>query len=151
MQTARTRRHATRTQHVLRQPSVLLKRDRQSLRASLLRSNQLLRACLANQLLLRRRRASNFQQRDRIGLSDGREPRVSSSHVALPVRVLGNVGGGNGDGVVVCAGVDAAWWWVAELRVQGDTRGALGVDREEPVDEAINTPRLDRVFLHMYD
>ena len=81
-------------------------------------------------------------------MGNGREPGVSSSHITLPVRVLGDVGGRDSDGVIVRVGVEAAWGWVAELRVHGDTRRALGVEGEQPIDGGIDTSGLDSVFLH---
>lgn len=141
------RGHASRAQDILCQPGVPLERNSQTLDTLLLRSNELLGSGLANQLLLRRRSASNLEQCNRVGLGDGRELGVVSSHITLPVRVLGNVCGGDGDRVVVCVGIEATGGRVAELRVHGDTGGALGVEREQPVDRGIDACRLDRVFL----
>lgn len=148
MQRRRQRRHTPRTQHISCKPNIPLKRHRQPPHTFLLGRNQLLCARLANQLLLRRRCASNLQQRHRIGLCDGGEPGVPPSHVTLPVWILGDVGGRDGDGIVVGVGVEGAWRWVAELRVHGDTGRSLGVERENAVDEAIEARRLDCVFLH---
>lgn len=150
MQTARHWGQATGAEDILCETSVLLECDSESLCALLLRRHQRLGACLANQLLLRRCCASDLEQRNCIRLGDGREPGVAPAHVALPVRVLGDVGGRDSDGVVVGHGVIGTGGWVAELRVQRDTRGALGVEGKQPVDRGINSSRLNSVFLHAH-
>lgn len=149
MQTAWQRRHATRAEHILCQTSVGLKCNSQALCALLLRSNELLGSSLTDQLLLGRGGAADLEQRNSVGLGDGREPGVLSSDITLPVGVLGDVGGGKGYWIVVGSRVEAAGGRVAELRVHGDTGRALGVQREEPVDRRIDAGRLDCVLLYM--
>lgn len=145
----RHRWHAARAKHILCQAGVSLKCNSQPLGTLHLRSNELLGSSLAYQLLLRGRSAANLKQRNSIGLGDGRQPGISSSDVALPVWVFGDVAGRNCDGIVVGGRVEATGGRVAELWVHGDTGRAVGVESEQPVDGRIYTGGLYCVLLYV--
>lgn len=119
-------------------------------RPLLLRSDQLLTPRLAHQLPLRRARAAHAQQRHRVCLADERQLRVRAPRVPPPVRVLGDVARGDGDGVREGEGVVGARRRVAELRVQGHAVGARGVDGEEAADALVDARGLDGVLLRVF-
>lgn len=73
--------------------------------------------------------------------------RVVAPGVALPVRVVGDVSRGVGDGVVVRQRVEGTRGRVAVVGVQGHAVGAVGVDGESAADAVPDADGLDGVFL----
>jgi hypothetical protein len=108
---------------------------------------QCLPSRVTNKLLLGFLRAADAQQADHIALGHYAEPRIRTARVAFPVRVVGEVGRGECDGVVVLQRVEGARCWIAELRVERDAIRARGVDGEESADAFPDASGLNSVFL----
>lgn len=72
---------------------------------------------------------------------------VAAACIALEVWVLGNVAGGDGDGVDEGEGLVGTGRGVAELRVERDAVAAGGVDGEGAADALPDAGRLNCVFL----
>ena len=90
---------------------------------------------------------AELEQTYHIRLRDGAQSWIPSPRIALPVRVLRQIGRGEGDGVVVGIRVLRAGRRVAELGVQRHAGRAAGVDSEEAVDAGVEAGGLDGVFL----
>jgi len=121
-------------QHVRR--ALLLQICRQPILTLLLDLHQLL-ASLSTQLqylIVRGRFASHAQQSDYIALRYRTQLRISATHIPLPVWVVCNVRGGYGSWVRVGRWVETARSGVAELGVERNTGGAVGVNCEDTVD-----------------
>lgn len=82
-----------------------------------------------------------------MALVDDAELRVRSTGITLPVGVVGDVAGGNGDGIIVGLGVQGAGGRVSEVRIQRDTVGAVGVDGEGLSDGLPEAGGLKSLFL----
>lgn len=117
--------------------------------ALLLRRNESLLAGLANQLDLGLRGASHRQQRHDVTLGNDAELRVRATVITLPVGVVGNITGGKSDGVVEAEGVQASGRRVSEVRVQGNTVGAIGVEGEGLADGLPQAGGLEGLFLRI--
>ena len=92
-------------------------------------------------------RAADAQQGNGLGLAHDGQARVVAPRVTLPVRVVGDVAGWVGDGVVVRKGVEGARSWDAVVGVQRNAVGAVGVDGEGTADAVPDADGLDGVFL----
>lgn len=146
----RGRRQAIGTQNAGNASLVLLEvAGKTTLLALRLDRNNLLGTSLAElqDVVLGRSLATDGQERHGVGLGDGAECRVVPPGVALPVRVVGDVTGGKGDGVVVSERRVRARGGQAELRVQRDTGGSVRVNREGAADPVPDTLGLESVFL----
>lgn len=141
--------HSVLFQHTSQHLLVFLKECREALFALVLQRHQLLGTSISDlqHVLLRARLAAHRQQRDDVALGDHTRLCILPSHITLPIWVLCEVRGGDSDGVVVELGVAGTGRWVTELRVEGNTGRALGVDSKEVVDTSPDTGRLDGVFL----
>lgn len=126
----------------------LLQEDGEAaLLALLLGGNEGLLAGLADEVDLGARGAADGEQAHDVGLGDDAQLGVGAADVAAPVGVVGDVGGGNGDIVVVGEGVLGAGRGVAEGGVQRDTGRAVGVDGEDAADALVDAGRLEGLFL----
>ena len=115
--------------------------------ALLLGGDDGLGAGLADELDARLGGAADGQESDLIGLVDDREARVGATGVALPVRVVGNVAGREGDGVVVLERRVGAGGGQAVVRVQGHAVGPVRVEGERAADTLPDTFGLEGVLL----
>lgn len=146
---ARQRRHPVDQQLPHGRDALLLEHAREPLLPALrLGRHERPPARLADQRPLRRRRAADRQQRRGVGLADHAQARVAAARVALPVRVVGEVARGDGHGVVVAQGVEAARRGPAVVRVQGHAVGAVRVDGEGAADALPDADGLEGLFLH---
>lgn len=140
------RRHAV-DKHILGRVARLLKSLGQTSLGLLLHSNELLLAGLADEIDLGGLSAADGEELGELGLVDDAELGVVAAVVALPVGVVGDVASGQRNGVVVLERVVGAGGRVAEVRVQRDTVGALGVDGQEAAEGLPDTSRLDGLLL----
>lgn len=82
-----------------------------------------------------------------MALVDDAELRVRATDITLPVGVVSDVAGRNGDGIIVGLGVQATGGRVSEVRIEGDAVGAVGVDGKSLSDGLPDTGGLESVFL----
>lgn len=115
--------------------------------ALLLGGNQSLGSLLANELDTGGGSGADGQESNLLGLGDDRETGVVAAGVALPVRVVGEVAGREGDRVVVLEGVVLAGGGEAVVGVEGDAVGAVGVEGEGGAELLPEAGGLDGVFL----
>jgi hypothetical protein len=134
--------------HILRHVlGGLLQRLGQARLALLLGRHEGLLARLADELDLGARRAADRQERGELRLVDDAELGVGAARVALPVGVVGDVARGERHRVVVLGGRVRAGRGVAEVGVQRDAVGSLGVDGEEAAERLPQAGGLEGVFL----
>lgn len=126
---ARQGRHPIHEQLLSEVDALLLEHLCQALLLSLLPGrHERLGPLLADQVDLGLLGVADRQQGDGARLVDNAQAGVVPAHVALPVGVVGDVARGGGHGVVVCEGVEPARGRPAEVRVEGDAVGAVGID-----------------------
>jgi hypothetical protein len=147
--TARQRRQPVLVQQQLSNIlSVLLEVLGQALLlALLLGSHERLASGLANEFHPRLDSAADAKERDLVGLSNDGKLRVVAAVVALPVRVVGNVAGGECDRIGILEGVVRAGGRVAVVGVERDTVGAVRVNREGASDAFPDAGRLKSMLL----
>lgn len=85
-----------------------------------------------------------------MGLPHDAQARVVAAVVALPVGVVGDVAGGDSDGVVVLERRVVAGRRVAVVWVQRDAVGAVRVDGGRAADALPDAGGLDGVFLEVF-
>jgi hypothetical protein len=144
------RRH-TINEHILGRIGRLLESLCQTSLGFLLDSHELLLTSFTDELDLGSRSAADSEELGELGLVDDAKLGVVSAVVALPVGVVGDVAGGQRNGVVVLERRVGAGWRVSEVRVQRDTVGSLRVNGHEATEGLPYARRLEGLLLYDRD